>query len=103
MHLHTNLCPTTTTSLFLELHIFFAGGGAQGQLLVILADQFIQILFFFNLSIFLLSHFYMLGAAEAFLTSCVNLDKILKYKEFSGKRLALINKGTVCWFFLAIQ
>ena len=43
----------------------------------------------------------MLGGAEAFLTSCINSDKILQNKKFSGKKLALINSGMVCSFFLA--
>ena len=38
---------------------------------------------------------HMLGGAEAFLTSCINAHKILKYKKFNGRRLALINSGTV--------
>ena len=45
---------------------------------------------------------HMFGGAEAFLTSCINSDNILKYKKFSGKRLALIRSGTVCSFFSAI-
>ena len=42
---------------------------------------------------------HILGGAEAFLTPCINLGKISLYKKFRGKRLALINSGTVCSFF----
>ena len=41
----------------------------------------------------------MLIGAEAILTLCINSDKVLKYKEFRGKNLALINSGMVCLFF----
>ena len=42
----------------------------------------------------------MLIGIEAVLTSCINSDKVLYYKELQGKTLALINSGVVCSFFL---
>ena len=43
----------------------------------------------------------MLIGIEAVLTSYINSDKVLWYKEFRGKNLALINSGMVCSFFFA--